>query len=82
MSGSLTVQTVALQTSLSMELSRQEYWSGLPFHSPGHLPNLRMKPGSLALLADSLLSEPPGKPILIQEKSIQKESSTYMVEFS
>ena len=77
-----TLWTVALQTSLSMEFSRQEYWSGLPFHSPGHLPNLRMKPGSLALLADSLLSEPPGKPILIQEKSIQKESSTYMVEFS
>ena len=37
-SSSLTVQTVALQTSLSMELSRQEYWSGLPFLTPEDLP--------------------------------------------
>ena len=45
-----------------MEFSRQEYWSGLPFPSPGNLPNPGIKPGSPALQADSLLSELPGKP--------------------
>ena len=47
---------------LSMEFSRQEYWSTLPFPSPGNLPNPGIKPGSPALQADSLPSEPPGKP--------------------
>ena len=41
---------------------RQEYWSGLPFPSPGDLPNPGIEPRSPALLADALLSEPPGKP--------------------
>ena len=45
-----------------MEFSRQEYWSGLPFTSPGNLPNPGIKPRSPALQADSLLSELPGKP--------------------
>jgi len=45
-----------------MEFSRQEYWSGLPLPSPGDLPNSWIEPWSLALHADSLLSEPPGKP--------------------
>ena len=45
-----------------MEFSRQEYWSGLPFLSPGDLLNLGIEPGSPALQADSLPSEPPGKP--------------------
>ena len=45
----------------SMGFSRQEYWSGLPFPSPGDLPNPGIEPGSLALQADSLLSEIPGK---------------------
>ena len=44
-----------------MEFSRQEYWSGLPFPSPGDLPNPGIEPGSLELQAESLLSEPPGK---------------------
>ena len=44
-----------------MDFSRQEYWSGLPVPSPGHLPDLGIKPGSPALQADSLLFEPPGK---------------------
>ena len=52
---------VACQAPLSMEFSRQEYWSGLPFHSPGDLPDPGIKPRSLALQADSLLSETPGK---------------------
>ena len=42
--------------------SRQEYWSGLPFPSPGHLPDPGIEPGSPALQADSLPSEPPRKP--------------------
>ena len=44
-----------------MEFSRQEYWDGLPFPSPGDLPNPGIEAGSPALRADSLLSEPPGK---------------------
>ena len=48
--------------SLSMEFSKEEYWSGLPFPSPGDLPDPGIKPGSPALLADSLLFEPAGKP--------------------
>ena len=43
-------------------ISGQEYWSGLPFPSPGDLPGPGIKPRSPALQADSLLSEPPGKP--------------------
>ena len=45
-----------------MGLSRQEYWSGLPFPSPGDLPNPGIEPGSPTLEADALTSEPPGKP--------------------
>ena len=44
-----------------MEFSRQEYWSGFPLHSPGHLPNPGIKPGSPTLQTDSLPSELPGK---------------------
>ena len=57
----MTPWTVAYQASQSMEFSRQEYWSGLPFPSPGYLPNPGIEPGSLALQADALPSEPPGK---------------------
>ena len=46
-----------------MKFSRQEYWSGLPFVSPGYLPNPGIEPTSHALQADSLPSEPPGKPL-------------------
>ena len=48
------------QSSLSMGFSRQEHWSGLPFSSPGDLPDPGIEP-SPALQADSLPSEPPGK---------------------
>ena len=57
-----TPWTVAYQASLSMGFSRQEYWSGLPFPSPGDLPHLGIEPRSLALQADALPSELPGKP--------------------
>ena len=58
----VTPWTVASQALLSMEFSRQEYWSGLPFPSPGDLPNPGMELGSPALYADYLPSKPPGKP--------------------
>ena len=57
-----TPWTSVHQALLTMEFSRQEYWSVLPFPSPGHLPNPGIKPGSPTLQADSLQSEPPGKP--------------------
>ena len=52
-----TPWSVASQASLSMEFSRQEYWSGWPFPSPGYLPDPGIKPRSLAFQADSLTSE-------------------------
>ena len=55
------LRTIAHQAPLSMEFSRQEYWSGLPCPSPGDLSDPGIEPGSPALQADSLLSEPPGK---------------------
>ena len=58
---SATVWTVAHQVPLFMEFFRQEYWSGLPFLSPGDLPELVLVLWSSALQADSLPSEPPGK---------------------
>ena len=54
-----TPWTVAYQASPSMGFSRQEYWSGLPFPSPGDLPGPGIEPGSPALEADTLTSEPP-----------------------
>ena len=57
-----TPWTVALQAPLFMGFSRQEYWSGLPFPFPGNLPDPGIEPRSLALQADALTSEPPGKP--------------------
>ena len=54
--------TIAHQAPLSMGFSRQEYWSGLTFPSPGNHPDPGIEPGSPALQADSLPSEPLGKP--------------------
>ena len=65
--------TVAHQAPLSMEFSRQEYWSGLPFPSPGDLPHPGIKASSPALWEDSLLSEPPEKPI----SSSQRPGDSY-----
>ena len=57
---------------VSMELSRQEYWSGLPFPSPGGLPDPEIEPRSPALQADSLLSEPPGKPYCLDNLKTER----------
>ena len=56
-------RTIAHQVLLSVEFSRQEYWSGLPFPSPGDLPDPVIKLGSPTFQVDSLPSEPPGKPL-------------------
>ena len=55
-----TLWTIACQSPLSMEFSRQEYWSGSLFPSLGDLPNPGIERGAPALQADSLPSEPPG----------------------
>ena len=54
--------TVDYQAPPSMEFSSQEYWSGLPFPSPGDLPNPGIEPRSPALQADALPSAPPVNP--------------------
>ena len=65
------VDCIAYQALQSMEFSRQEYWSGLPFPSPGDLPNPGIEPGSPALQADCSPSEPPG----LYPVSLWKQSS-------
>ena len=61
-----TPWTVAYQAPPSIRFPRQEYWSVLPFPSSEDLPDPGIKPGSPALLADALPSEPPGSPIHIR----------------
>ena len=60
-----TPWTVACHAPLSMGFPRQEYWSGLPFPSPGDLSDSGIKPGSPSLQADSLLTEPQRSPQLL-----------------
>ena len=71
--------TVAHQSPLSMGFSRQEHWSGLPFPSPGDLPDSGIEPQSPALQADSLPTELPGKLIdnFFLLKILRKWSSGY-----
>ena len=60
-----TPWTIVYQAPVSLEFSRQDYWSGLPFPTPGHLPDPGIEPGSPVspeLQADSLPTEPTGKP--------------------
>ena len=57
----MTPWTIAYQAPPSMGFSRQEYWSGVPFLSPGDLSNPGIEAGSPTLQADALPSEPPGK---------------------
>ena len=64
-----------------MEFSRQEYWSGLPFPSPGDLPNPGNEPGSPTLKADSLPSEPRGKPLSLLSKIINDVSAASVFSF-
>ena len=62
----VTPWTAAHQAPPSMEFSRQEYWSGLPFPSPGDLPDPGIEPGSPTLRVDALPSEPPGNQPLFE----------------
>ena len=64
----VTPWTIAYQAPLFMGFSRQEYWSGLPFPPPGDLPDPGIEPGSPALQADTLPSEPPRKPSNLAEQ--------------
>ena len=66
-----TPWTVAYQAPRSMGFSRQEYWNGLPFPSPGDLPNPGIKPRSSALQTDALPSEPLGKPRILHNDGIK-----------
>jgi len=61
MPDSATPWTAVHQAPVSMRFSRQGYWSGLPFPSPGDLPNPEIKPGSPVLQANSLLTELQGR---------------------
>ena len=72
----MTPWTVALQAPLSMGFFRQEHWSGLPFLSPGNLPNPGTESGSPTLQADSLLSEPSGKLKKSNPKMVSRWSSS------
>ena len=72
-----TPWTIAYQAPLSMEFSRQEYWSGLPYPSPGDLPDPGIKPtslGSLALAGGFFTTVPPGRPILLIRYTQIKEN--------
>ena len=60
----VTSWTVPLQASLSMGFSRQEYWSRLPFPTPGDLPNPGIEPTSLALAGRFFTTEPSGKALM------------------
>ena len=57
--------TVARQAPLPMGFSKQEYWGGLPFPSPGDLSELEIEPESPALAGRFFTTEPPGKQILV-----------------
>ena len=74
-SDSATPWTVARQASLFMGFSRQNYWSGLPFPSPGDLLNPGIEPGSCGLQADALSSEPPGKSISLAKRVWEQPAS-------
>ena len=66
--------TVAHQAFPSTGFSRQEHWSGVPFHSPGDLLNAGIEPRSPTLQADALTLAPPGKPL---DTKIQSQKTSY-----
>ena len=73
-----TPWTAAYQAPPSIGFSRQEYWSGLPFPSPGGLPNPGIEPRSPTLQADALTSEPPGKKMYIHDAATWKRIQFHM----
>ena len=67
-----TPWTAAFQAPPSMGFFRQQYWSGLPFPSPGDLPNPGIKPTSLALTGWFFITGPPGKPTCLFTLSLNQ----------
>ena len=69
-----------------MDFSGQEEWSGLPFASPGDLPNSGIEPGSPTLQADALPSEPPGKPYsfkdLVKENKVELDEAQQILSLT
>ena len=76
----VTPWTVAQQAPPPMGFSRQEYWRGLPFPSPGDLPDPRIKPRSHALQADALTSEPPGKRKLLPNPTLSSSLGQFYLQ--
>ena len=72
----MTPWTVAHQAPLAVGFFRQEYGSGLPFPSPGHLPNPGIEPSSPALVGGLFTTEPPGKPGNICDRNLSKGTWT------
>ena len=68
------------QACLSMIYPRQKYWNGFPFSSLGDLLDSGIEPGSPALQADSLPSEPPGKPYKVEVKKRKKQKEQKKME--
>ena len=66
---------VACQAPLSMGFPRQEYWNGLPFPSPGNLPDPGIETVSPALTGRLFTAEPPGKPIHVDSHTLFSSSS-------
>ena len=77
----VTPWTVAHQAPLSMEFSRQAYWSGLPFPTPGDLPNPGTEPRSPTLRTDSLPSDAPGGLIYSFRGSCRKWGASHMSQW-
>ena len=77
-----TLWTAAFQSLPSMGFSRQQYWSGLPFPSPGDLPDPGMESRSPALQADASTSEPPGKPYWTRKAIYKLTNLKGMLVFS
>ena len=74
-----TPWTVAYQAPSSMGFSRQEYWSGLPFPSPGHLPDSGIELRSPALQADNLNSEPPAFPFFRGSSKLRDQTQVSLI---
>ena len=77
-----TPWTVALQAPLSMGFPKQEYWSGLPFPSPGDLPDPGIESGPPELQVDSLPNEPLGSPVLSCDHFIDVETEAQIAVIS